>query len=72
MTLRRASGSFRGIIDEYEKMINDFGLIAIDATRSIEEQQVELRRIVSHALAGTKKTRIRRWLDSFFGEGLPA
>jgi dTMP kinase len=55
---------FQGrIIDEYEKMINEFGLITIDATRSIEEQQVEVRKIVSHALAGTKKTRIRRWLD---------
>jgi dTMP kinase len=51
------------IIDEYEKMINEFGLVAIDATRSIEEQQAEVRKIVSHALAGTKKTRIRRWID---------
>jgi dTMP kinase len=51
------------IIEEYEKMVNEFGLVAIDATRSIEEQQVEVRRIVSEALAGTKKTRIRRWLD---------
>ena len=55
---------FQGrIIDEYEKMINEFGLITIDATRSIEEQQVEVRKIMSHALAGTKKTRIRRWVD---------
>ena len=51
------------IIEEYEKMIDEFGLVAIDATRSIEEQQAEVRRIVSEALAGTKKTRIRRWLD---------
>jgi dTMP kinase len=55
---------FQGrIIDEYEKMINEFGLVAIDATRSIEDQQAEVRKIVSHALAGTKKTRIRRWVD---------
>lgn len=55
---------FQGrIIDEYEKMINEFGLVAIDATLSIEEQQAEVRKIVSHALAGTKKTRIRRWVD---------
>jgi dTMP kinase len=55
---------FQGrIIEEYEKMIHEFGLVAIDATRSIEEQQAEVRKIVSHALAGTKKTRIRRWLD---------
>ena len=38
-------------------------LVVIDATRSIEEQQAEVRRIVTEALTGTKKTRIRRWLD---------
>src|SRR6476646_10160407 len=51
------------IIEEYEKMVDEFGLVAIDATRSIEEQQAEVRRIVSDALTGTKKTRIRRWVD---------
>jgi dTMP kinase len=51
------------IVDEYEKMIEEFGLVVVDATRSIEEQQAEVRKIVSHALEGTKRTRIRRWLD---------
>ena len=51
------------IIEEYEKMVDEFGLVVIDATRSIEEQQAEVRRIVSDALTGTKKTKIRRWLD---------
>jgi dTMP kinase len=51
------------IIDEYEKMVSEFGLVPIDATRSIEEQQVEVRRIVVQALEGTKRTRVRRWLD---------
>jgi dTMP kinase len=51
------------IIDEYERMIEEFGLVVVDATRSIEDQQAEVRKIVSHALEGTKKTRIRRWLD---------
>ncbi len=55
---------FQGkIIDEYEKMVDEFGLVAVDATRSIEEQQSEVRRIVGDALAGTKKTKVRRWLD---------
>ena len=55
---------FQGrIIAEYEKMVDEFGLVAIDATRSIEEQQAEVRRIVSEALAGTKKNRVRKWLD---------
>jgi thymidylate kinase len=51
------------IIDAYEKMVDEFGLVVIDATRSIEEQQAEVRRIVTEALTGTKRTRIRRWLD---------
>ncbi len=51
------------IIDEYEKMVDEFGLVAIDATRSIEEQQTEVRKIVSDALAGTRKSKVRRWLD---------
>jgi len=51
------------IIDEYEKMVGEFELVPIDATRSIEDQQTEVRRIVTEALTGTKRTRIRRWLD---------
>jgi dTMP kinase len=51
------------IIEEYEKMVGEFDLVPIDATRSIEEQQAEVRRIVTDALTGAKKTRVRRWLD---------
>jgi dTMP kinase len=55
---------FQGrIVEEYEKMVDEFGLVAIDATLSIEEQQAQMRQIVTEALTGTKKTRIRRWLD---------
>jgi dTMP kinase len=51
------------IVQEYEKMVDEFGLVVIDATLSIEDQQAEMRQIVTEALTGTKKTRIRRWLD---------
>jgi dTMP kinase len=55
---------FQGkIIDEYERMIDEFGLVVIDATRSIEEQQSDVRRIVAEALTGTKRTKVRRWVD---------
>jgi dTMP kinase len=55
---------FQGrIIDEYEKMVSEFGLVVIDASLSIEEQQQQMRQIVTDAIAGTKKTRIRKWLD---------
>jgi len=51
------------IIEEYEKMVEEFGLVVIDATLSIEEQQAQVRKIVTEALTGTKKTRVRRWVD---------
>jgi dTMP kinase len=55
---------FQGrIIEEYEKMVDEFGLVPIDATRSIEAQQAEVRKIVAGALMGTKRARVRRWLD---------
>jgi len=55
---------FQGqIIGEYEKMVDEFGLVAIDATGSIERQQAEVRSIVTAALDGTKRTKVRRWLD---------
>jgi len=55
---------FQGqIIGEYEKMVDEFGLVAIDATGSIERQQAEVRSIVTAALEGTKKSKVRQWLD---------
>ena len=45
----------RQIIDEYETMGDEFGLVAIDATRSIEELQAEVRRFVTAALEGTQE-----------------
>lgn len=51
------------IIQEYEKMLEEFGLVVIDATLSIEEPQAQMRQIVTEALTGTKKARVRRWLD---------
>ena len=55
---------FQGrIIQEYDKIVDEFSLVTIDATLPIEDQQLEVRRIVSDALTGTKKTQVRRWLD---------
>ena len=55
---------FQGaIIDEYDRMVAEFGLVVIDARCSIEEQQVQMREIVTTALTGARKTRIRRWVD---------
>jgi len=55
---------FQGaIVDAYDSMVREFGLVVIDASRSIEEQQAEMRKIVTHALQGARKTRIRRWVS---------
>ena len=41
-------GMFQGkILTEYDRMVEEFGLTAIDATRSIERQQREMREIVT-------------------------
>jgi len=55
---------FQGaIIDEYDRMVNEFGLVVIDASHSIEDQQAQMRQIVTKALTGARKNRIRRWVD---------
>ena len=42
---------FQGkILEEYDRMVGEFNLTVIDATRSIEAQQREMRRIVSRYL----------------------
>jgi len=47
---------FQGIIrSKYEEMIDEFGLTVIDATRSIEEQQNEMRAIVERELQDVPK-----------------
>ena len=52
---------FQGrILEEYEKMIPEFGLTVIDATLPVEAQQVKVRQIVQAQLETTKELRIRR------------
>lgn len=47
---------FQGMIkDKYEGMIDEFGLNVIDATRSIEEQQNEVRAIVEREIVDVPK-----------------
>jgi dTMP kinase len=51
---------FQGkIIDEYEKMIPEFGLTVVDATLSVEVQQAQVRQIVQAHLESAKNLRIR-------------
>ncbi|HET8676956.1 MAG TPA: dTMP kinase [Blastocatellia bacterium] len=47
---------FQGMIkDRYEAMVEEFGLTVIDATRSIEEQQDEVRALVERELQDVPK-----------------
>src|SRR5947199_6445390 len=47
---------FQGkILEEYDRMVSEFGLTQIDATRSIERQQREVRRIIMSHLKGKEK-----------------
>jgi dTMP kinase len=51
---------FQGkILEEYDRMKEEYGLTVIDATRSIEAQQLEMRRIVTDHLKPRRK-RARR------------
>jgi len=43
------------IKDRYEEMVDEFGLTVIDATRSIEHQQDEVRAIVERELSDVPK-----------------
>jgi len=43
------------IRDQYERMVNEFGLTVIDATRPIEEQQYEVRALVERELRDVPK-----------------
>ncbi len=51
---------FQGrILEEYEKMIPEFGLTVIDATMPVEAQQAQVRQIVGKHLDSAKNLRIR-------------
>ncbi|MCL5006345.1 MAG: thymidylate kinase [Acidobacteria bacterium] len=50
---------FQGrILEEYEKMVPEFDLTVVDATRPIEEQQAQMRQLVKAKLAQAKRLRV--------------
>jgi len=51
---------FQGrILDEYERMIDEFGLTVIDATLPVEEQQVLVRQIAQSQLQNATELRVK-------------
>lgn len=58
---------FQGrILEEYEAMAEEMGFFIIDATRSIEEQQKEMREIVERQLGESLRSEVLRvqWVGS--------
>ena len=50
---------FQGrIIEEYEKIVPEFEVIAVDATLPIEDQQTQMRQLVKAKLAQAKRLRV--------------
>jgi dTMP kinase len=49
----------QSVIDEYDRMVEEFRLVVIDASQSIEDQQVEMRAAVTVALDGARKMEVR-------------
>ncbi len=51
---------FQGrILNEYERMIHEFGLTVIDATLPVEVQQAQVRRIAKARLDAARELRVR-------------
>jgi dTMP kinase len=58
------------IIGEYERMVDEFGMTVIDATRPLIEQQENIRQIVGPHLAGVLKAERSAWRDVLTQEQL--
>lgn len=62
---------FQGrILDEYEQIVEEFGLGVIDATQPLVKQQDQLRALVKPHLEGALKIRPRAWRDVLAEESL--
>jgi dTMP kinase len=53
---------FQGrVMDQYEKLADEFGFIRIDATRNVHDQQVEVREIIGEGIDMSRyRTRVAR------------
>jgi len=58
------------IIEEYEKMIDEFGLTVMDATLALLEQQRQIRQIVKPHLKNALRAELTGWSDVLASESL--
>jgi dTMP kinase len=64
-------GLFQGrILDEYEKMVDEFGLTVIDATRPLVKQQETVRSIVAPQLTGALRAEPSAWREVLAAESV--
>ncbi len=56
------------ILDEYEKMVDEFGLTVIDATLPLTEQQEMVREIIKPLLAGALRVQPSAWREVLAAE----
>ncbi len=62
---------FQGrILEEYDRIVPEYGLSAIDATQSLVRQQDQMRALVKPYLDGALKTSPRGWRDVLAEESL--
>ncbi len=58
------------ILEEYDRLVGEFGLTVIDATRPLLEQQEEVRRIVEPHLSNVLRADSSGWREVLAKEGL--
>lgn len=58
------------ILEEYDHMVQEFGLQVIDATDTLVSQQQQVRRIVEPHLAEAARTELIPWRETLEREGL--
>ncbi|MGH2522828.1 MAG: hypothetical protein ACRDH2_10035, partial [Anaerolineales bacterium] len=62
---------FQGrILEEYEHIVQESGLTAIDATQPLVEQQARVRKLILPHLKGAQKVEHRPWRGVLAKEGL--
>lgn len=58
------------ILEEYDRIVDEFGLTVIDATQPLVQQQAKIRRLVEPHLKGVPKVDHSPWREVLAKEGL--
>jgi dTMP kinase len=62
---------FQGhILEEYDNIVDEFGLTVIDATQPLVQQQARIRKLLTPYLKGAQKVEHKPWREVLAKEGL--